>query len=80
MYTLTVFTVLWIGASDTSKEGYWIWDNGGRPMYPGFANWAPRQPDDGSTDEDCHQYMNASFAWNDDQCENQFGGICEAQP
>ena len=49
-------------------------------MYPGFANWAPRQPDDGSTDEDCHQYMNASFAWNDDQCENLFGGICEAQP
>ena len=36
---------LWIGASDSSKEGNWIWDNGGWPIYPGYANWHSGQPD-----------------------------------
>lgn len=36
---------LWIGASDSSKEGNWIWDNGGWPIYPGYANWLSGQPD-----------------------------------
>ena len=36
---------LWIGASDSSQEGNWIWDNGGWPIYPGYANWHSGQPD-----------------------------------
>ncbi len=46
-YSLNLFIYgdldLWIGASDASQESNWIWDNGGRPMYPGYANWQLEQ-------------------------------------
>ena len=73
---------MWFGASDTSTEGYWTWDNGGRPMYPGYANWLPNEPSN-TGDEDCASYrINlGSFGWNDSGCSSQpYGGICESQP
>ncbi len=71
---------LWIGATDSRQDGNWTWDNGGRPIYPGYANWYPGEPDN-LNDQDCMLYWIATgFAWDDQQCERLKGGICEAQP
>ncbi len=70
---------MWIGASDFS-EGNWVWDNGGRPISPGYTNWHVGQPDN-HYDEDCMNYhVPLGFPWNDGDCGDKFGGICEAQP
>lgn len=57
--------VLWIGASDTSPEGNFTWDNGGRPVSPGCINWGPYQPDNSGGAEDCVHYYPTTFTWND---------------
>ena len=69
---------LWIGASDTSKEGNFTWDNGGRPVSPGYTNWGGNEPNN-LNEEDCVQYSSL-FVWNDNNCGNLFRGICEDQP
>lgn len=70
---------LWIGASDISQEGYYVWDNGNKPVSPGYTNWGPNAPND-VKGEDCVEYNRYSFTWNDAPCGNGYGGVCEAQP
>ena len=70
---------MWIGASDVANEGNWIWDNGGRPLVPGYVNWVGGGPSDVGN-EDCLQYWENKFQWNDRPCSTLMGGICEAQP
>ena len=70
---------LWIGALDTSQEGNFTWDNGGRPVSPGYTNWGPNEPNN-QNEEDCVHYAGNSFLWNDNNCGSLFGGICEGQP
>jgi len=77
---------LWIGANDINGEGYFVWDNGGVPLSPGYTNWGPNEPNNGVgnpepvPNEDCIHYGWFEFAWNDYNCTYLFGGICEAQP
>lgn len=72
--------VLWIGASVSSNEGYFTWDNGGRPVSPGYTNWGPNQPGNDVGDEDCVVYLSTAFEWHDINCGSLYGGICEDQP
>ncbi len=71
---------LWIGASDITNEGYFKWDNGGRPVSPGYTNWGPNQPANDGGDEDCVHYLHIAFEWHDNDCESLLGGICKDQP
>ncbi|XP_052084512.1 perlucin-like [Mytilus californianus] len=67
---------MWIGANDRSREGRWLWESDRSSL--AFSDWYPRQPDDGSRSEDCaHLYSGFSYRWNDDQCWNRAGYICE---
>lgn len=54
-------------------------------MYPGYANWAPGEPNNWG-EEDCALYFGSvGFAWDDGTCNPSnssflFGGVCESQP
>ena len=77
---------MWIGASDVTSEGKWVWDNGAIPISPGYNNWNAGEPNN-YNDEDCMFYdFLEGFGWNDMNCQldvgfvGVMGGICELQP
>uniref|UniRef100_A0A673L5J8 C-type lectin domain-containing protein n=1 Tax=Sinocyclocheilus rhinocerous TaxID=307959 RepID=A0A673L5J8_9TELE len=63
---------LWMGAHDSITEGGWMWTDGSPFRY---INWASGNPDD-YYNEDCLSILINSGAWNDDNCENKRGYIC----
>ncbi len=75
---------IWIGASDTSAESMWVWEDGtifwqggsrGQAVGGAFTRWDGGEPNDDGT-EDCAE-MGADGRWNDAPCgvENEF--VCE---
>lgn len=70
--------VLWVGASDTSQEGNFTWDNGGRTISPGYTNWGQIYRTIQAVSK--ITFIIITFTLNDITCENFFGGICEDQP
>ncbi|XP_075159347.1 lectin subunit alpha-like [Haematobia irritans] len=67
---------LWIGGSDLGEEGKFVWSSTGKPFE--FTNWQSQQPDNNKNDEHCVHYRRTSdFEWNDAQCWEKFGFICE---
>jgi hypothetical protein len=71
--TLISDRTVWLGASDTTTEGSWLWNTGETVV---FTNWDSGQPDNGSGSEDC-ALMRGSGRWNDDQCGSDHGYVCE---
>jgi hypothetical protein len=73
---------MWTSGSDELMEGKWIWETTGSNLYPGYANWADVQPDNGAgSTENClhiNLSINGRIGWNDDQCSNLLDAICEA--
>ncbi|XP_063422180.1 macrophage mannose receptor 1-like isoform X2 [Mytilus trossulus] len=66
---------LWLGGTDTSKEGGWTWSD--RTPF-NYVNWAPRQPDDARHNEDCMgYYVQQGHTWNDFPCNYRNGFICK---
>ncbi|KAJ1084942.1 hypothetical protein NDU88_005080 [Pleurodeles waltl] len=67
---------LWIGYSDSQKEGQWLWEDGSSNS-PGF--WKTGQPDNYKNLEHCAttEQMGSPYSWNDDTCTKQFRYICE---
>ena len=56
--------VIWIGYSDATSEGTFVWYDGAPLSY---SNWAPGEPNDAGGNEDCTQiYPDGS--WNDLNC------------
>jgi gliding motility-associated-like protein len=56
--------VIWIGYSDATTEGSFVWYDGAPLSY---SNWAPGEPNDAGGNEDCTQiYPDGS--WNDLNC------------
>ncbi len=54
---------LWFDASDINSETNWIWDNGGKPVLPGYTNWAPGEPNNFNYEEACMEYVYGLFGW-----------------
>ena len=66
----------WIGATDSLKEGTWVWVTG-QPIGKSYTNWrggGPSNGHHGSHDEDCLDYSNG---WNDNDCSQWYHFICE---
>lgn len=56
----------WIGLSDRTTEGRFVWVSGETSSY---TNWASNQPDDYYSNEDCAEFNNFGAGnWNDETC------------
>lgn len=75
----------WIGLTETTKEGSWVWDFSGNQ--PTFTPWHIGQPDN-CLNQDCvHMFfggpMNKDGSWDDESCSRSrngrdaMGAICE---
>ncbi|XP_078658219.1 C-type mannose receptor 2-like [Branchiostoma floridae x Branchiostoma belcheri] len=69
---------VWFGLHDQHKEGYFVWADG-TPL-GAFQRWAPNQPDDAKTGEDCVVYWGSGGQrtnWNDASCSGKLPFVCE---
>jgi hypothetical protein len=74
------------GASDSGKEGKWLWDGGaqfwdgdegGKPVGGLFNAWTDGTPNDENKDEDCGVLMSATAVWGDRSCSAKYAYLCE---
>lgn len=70
---------IWIGGTDGSQEGTWVWVNG-EPWT--FEAWTRGQPDDYLMAEDCVELWpyDTGFGWNDQSCDDGRAYLCERPP
>ena len=65
---------LWIGVNDLIKEGKWTWISDHSTL--GYSNWKRGEPNSGN--EHCGEiYKGHSFTWNNAECYQLHGYICE---
>ena len=72
----------WMGLTDLTEEGTWVWDVSNRQANAGFVSWAPGQPDDYYEGEDCAQILSIDGGWNpglwsDVSCSHRIYALCE---
>nr|XP_029731685.1 perlucin-like [Aedes albopictus] len=71
---------LWIGASDQTKEGHFVWIANGQPIE--YANWLPGKPDNKDGKEHCvhlwyEKAKKLNWGWNDVVCTSKRRFVCE---
>jgi len=64
---------IWLGGSDASKEGTWVWSDGTSVIY---SNWAPGEPNN-SGSQDCLEGNWHDFKWDDDSCTSENLFLCK---
>ena len=67
----------WTAAIHNKTTGIWTWSSTMANMYPGYANWAPFEPNNTLVDGNCMAIKNG---WIDDPCANLYDAICESHP
>ncbi|KXJ67998.1 hypothetical protein RP20_CCG006736 [Aedes albopictus] len=70
----------WIGASDISREGTFVWLATGRPV--NYTNWSENNPDNDEGTENCVEIANQRYTqwkwrWNDNKCDAIQNFVCE---
>ena len=65
---------MWIGYSDSSEEGLFVWSS-----HEGhhFEAWNPGEPNDTGGSEDCVEIRGDNDLWNDISCDSTQGFVCE---
>ncbi|KAH3817276.1 hypothetical protein DPMN_118809 [Dreissena polymorpha] len=63
---------IFLGATDKLTEGHWVWENTQQAV--GFQDWHQGEPNN-SKEEDCLEIYRSS--WNDINCTNKQGIVCE---
>jgi hypothetical protein len=66
----------WIGLTDTSTEGLFLWADGRSLADTGFANWGGGEPNDYFEGEDC-AHARPDGLWNDLSCGAALAYLCE---
>ncbi|KAJ8036335.1 Macrophage mannose receptor 1 [Holothuria leucospilota] len=68
-------SLLWIGGTDASREGGWMWSDNSAFRY---LNWASGEPNNaGEEGEHCAEMYVSSGMWNDVDCNKALGYICK---
>ncbi|XP_045115151.1 C-type lectin mannose-binding isoform-like [Portunus trituberculatus] len=75
-YQLNITADLWLGGTDSLKEGEWEWENGD-PVPVGIPFWHPLQPDGGLNENKLVFAHNGFFA--DGHEDRKYGYICQYQ-
>lgn len=65
---------VWVGYSDTLREGVWRWVSNEPGQY---ALWKPGEPNDFKDDEDCAEWFAEDGRMNDLSCEAKRPYLCE---
>ncbi|KAH3710599.1 perlucin-like protein [Dreissena polymorpha] len=65
----------WVGGTDLSNEGDWIWANSKKHFSRTYDRWQGNEPNNKHGLENC--LMLGSFGWNDSTCPSQVNYICE---
>ena len=69
-------TYYWIGLTDETKEGEFVWQNSLEKLGK-WTNWIPGEPNQ-LGNEDCVEMKSfRGWQWNDGKCDIQRGFICE---
>ncbi len=67
----------WTSGTHNKTTGIWTWSSTMTNVYPGYANWAPFEPNNTLVDGNCMAIKNG---WYDDPCANLYDAICESHP
>ena len=65
---------VWLGGTDTSKEGSWEWSDQTSWVY---SDWSSGQPDDHGLGQDCVVGNWHDLKWDDDSCTIQKLFLCK---
>ncbi|XP_045211380.1 perlucin-like [Mercenaria mercenaria] len=65
---------VWLGGTDLSTEGEWIWINSHSDMT--YTKWRPTEPNNSAHDENCLE-MDKNGLWNDRPCHYVQKYVCE---
>nr|XP_022328733.1 perlucin-like protein isoform X1 [Crassostrea virginica]XP_022335146.1 perlucin-like protein isoform X1 [Crassostrea virginica] len=73
-------TVVWLGGSDWTVEGKFVWEPYGDDIT--YSNYAPGEPNNHHGVEDCllidgSSHKDFSFTWDDRNCDDQHYYICK---
>ncbi|KAL3879778.1 hypothetical protein ACJMK2_032064 [Sinanodonta woodiana] len=67
---------VWVGTTDASSEGQWLWLNGGKVAH---SLWASDQPDNYANKENCGDLSKLfDYKMNDEDCSSKQNFICRA--
>jgi len=76
---------VWVGGSDATSEGTWVWVDDGSQFWQGeasgsapkgaFFNWSGDEPN-GSATSDCLR-LRPNGRWGDFECDELLGSVCE---
>merc|ERR1719206_48905 len=65
---------IWLGGSDASQEGTWVWSDGTSVVY---TNWGPGEPNNAAGSQDCIEGNWHDFKWDDDYCTSENLFLCK---
>ena len=65
----------WLGLNDIEDEGTFVWASSNTS--PSFTFWRPGEPNDQWGNEDCVHIVHDFYAWNDLECSQKLGFICQ---
>ncbi|XP_078573406.1 uncharacterized protein LOC144860153 [Branchiostoma floridae x Branchiostoma japonicum] len=66
----------WLGLTDVSSEGQWVFEDGKTLGSTGYSNWRPGEPNNVASAEDCVVF-GTHARWNDLRCDESVGFICQ---
>ena len=69
----------WLGATDWSNEGDWVWESNNKLPLTNFAVWGKGQPNNRNNSEHClAAVLYFNYIWGDEYCDGlNIQYVCE---
>ncbi|XP_048733082.2 perlucin-like protein [Ostrea edulis] len=66
---------IWVGGSDWTNEGTWVWEPEGKTFQ--YFNFAPHKPNNAHGQNCLSKAMSHNYQWDDEDCDDYMEYICE---